>query len=301
MALDFVAGCLGGAAGVLVGHPFDTVKVRLQTQSASHRLYRGTFHCFAEIIRKESTFGLYKGMTSPLIGLTFINAIVFGVQGNVMRVIGEGSVLNSFLAGSAAGAVQTLVCAPMELAKTRMQLMGMGQKVKTRKQKDVKNSLDCLLKIYRKEGLRGCCRGMYLTLWRETPAFGVYFATYDIICQVLSPKDPNEHIGMLPLMFAGGMSGIASWMSTYPIDVIKSRIQADGAGGKNMYKGTLDCFVRSYQAEGWTVYTRGLNSTLIRAFPVNAATFTVVTLFLREMRPSQPVDATLSKPHLYEK
>lgn len=27
MALDFVAGCIGGAAGVLVGHPFDTVKV----------------------------------------------------------------------------------------------------------------------------------------------------------------------------------------------------------------------------------------------------------------------------------
>eukprot|EP00058_Branchiostoma_floridae_P027806 XP_002613297.1 hypothetical protein BRAFLDRAFT_118712 [Branchiostoma floridae] len=214
MALDFVAGCLGGAAGVLVGHPFDTVKVRLQTQPANHRLYRGTFHCFAEIIRKESAFGLYKGMTSPLIGLTFINAIVFGVQGNVMRVIGEGSVLNSFLAGSAAGAVQTLVCSPMELAKTRMQLMGMGQKAKTRKEKDVKNSLDCLLKIYRKEGLRGCCRGMTLTLWRETPAFGVYFATYDMICQLLSPKDPNEHIGMLSLMFAGGMSGIASWMST---------------------------------------------------------------------------------------
>lgn len=27
MALDFAAGCVGGAAGVLVGHPFDTVKV----------------------------------------------------------------------------------------------------------------------------------------------------------------------------------------------------------------------------------------------------------------------------------
>ncbi|PNI97328.1 SLC25A29 isoform 6 [Pan troglodytes] len=26
MALDFLAGCAGGVAGVLVGHPFDTVK-----------------------------------------------------------------------------------------------------------------------------------------------------------------------------------------------------------------------------------------------------------------------------------
>ncbi|KAI1895560.1 hypothetical protein AGOR_G00107500 [Albula goreensis] len=109
MALDFVAGCIGGAAGVLVGHPFDTVKqgcyfvvdegytttarkcnlVRLQVQNVDKPLYRGTFHCFQSIVRQESMFGLYKGIGSPMMGLTFINAIVFGVQGNAMRFLGH--------------------------------------------------------------------------------------------------------------------------------------------------------------------------------------------------------------------
>nr|XP_058912364.1 uncharacterized protein LOC131752222 [Kogia breviceps] len=69
MALDFLAGCAGGVAGVLVGHPFDTVKmsvsltperalVRLQVQSMEKPQYRGTLHCFQAIIKQESVSGL---------------------------------------------------------------------------------------------------------------------------------------------------------------------------------------------------------------------------------------------------
>uniref|UniRef100_A0A1I7XP13 SLC25A22 n=1 Tax=Heterorhabditis bacteriophora TaxID=37862 RepID=A0A1I7XP13_HETBA len=59
-AVDFFAGCIGGAAGVLAGHPLDTVKVRLQIQSHGAKVYRGTWHCFRTIIEKEGFKGLYK-------------------------------------------------------------------------------------------------------------------------------------------------------------------------------------------------------------------------------------------------
>ncbi|KAG9336419.1 hypothetical protein JZ751_002766 [Albula glossodonta] len=281
MALDFVAGCIGGAAGVLVGHPFDTVKVRLQVQNVDKPLYRGTFHCFQSIVRQESMFGLYKGIGSPMMGLTFINAIVFGVQGNAMRFLGHDTPLNQFLAGAAAGAIQCVICCPMELAKTRMQMQGTGEKKSKRKL--YKNSLDCLLRIYNKEGVRGINRGMLTTFIRETPGFGVYFLAYDVLTRSLGcePDDPY----MIPkLLFAGGMSGIASWISTYPVDVIKSRLQADGVGGVNQYNGIADCVRQSWKREGWRVFTRGLTSTLLRAFPVNATTFATVTLFLMYMR-----------------
>ncbi|CAB4034576.1 mitochondrial basic amino acids transporter-like [Paramuricea clavata] len=52
MALDFFAGSIGGVAGVIVGHPFDTVKVRLQTQPSSS--YSGMIQCFSKIVREES-------------------------------------------------------------------------------------------------------------------------------------------------------------------------------------------------------------------------------------------------------
>lgn len=228
--------------------------------------------------------GLYKGIGSPMMGLTFINAIVFGVQGNAMRRLGCDTPLNQFLAGASAGAIQCVICCPMELAKTRMQLQGTGEKKSKRKL--YKNSLDCLVRIYRKEGFRGINRGMVTTLMRETPGFGVYFLAYDLLTRSLGcePEDPY----MIPkLLFAGGMSGIASWISTYPVDVIKSRLQADGVGGVNQYSGIMDCVRQSLRKEGWRVFSRGLVSTLLRAFPVNAATFATVTLFLLYMREGQ--------------
>ncbi|XP_027015935.1 mitochondrial basic amino acids transporter isoform X1 [Tachysurus fulvidraco] len=281
MALDFAAGCMGGAAGVLVGHPFDTVKVRLQVQNVDKPLYRGTYHCFQSIVHQESIFGLYKGIGSPMMGLTFINAIVFGVQGNAMRMLGKDTPLNQFLAGAAAGAIQCVICCPMELAKTRMQLQGTGEKKSSRKM--YKNSLDCLVRIYKKEGIRGINRGMLTTIIRETPGFGVYFLAYDVLTRSLGCEADDLYI-IPKLLFAGGMSGIASWLSTYPVDVIKSRLQADGVGGEYKYNGIMDCVRQSWQREGWRVFSRGLTSTLLRAFPVNATTFATVTLFLMYMR-----------------
>ncbi|CAL8316913.1 unnamed protein product [Merluccius merluccius] len=279
--MDFLAGCIGGAAGVLVGHPFDTVKVRLQVQNVDKPLYRGTFHCFQSIVRQESMLGLYKGIGSPMMGLTFINAIVFGVQGNAMRLLGRDTPTNQFLAGSAAGAIQCVICCPMELAKTRLQMQGTGEKKSSRKL--YKNSLDCLVRIYHREGLRGVNRGMLTTFIRETPAFGVYFLTYDVLTRAMG-CDPDAPYMIPKLLFAGGMSGIASWLSTYPVDVIKSRLQADGVGGVNRYGSIADCVRQSVEKEGYMVFTRGLTSTLLRAFPVNAATFATVTLVLMYAR-----------------
>ncbi|XP_034006609.1 mitochondrial basic amino acids transporter [Trematomus bernacchii] len=279
--MDFVAGCIGGAAGVLVGHPFDTVKVRLQVQSVDKPLYRGTFHCFQSIIRQETLFGLYKGIGSPMMGLTFINAIVFGVQGNTMRLLGHDTPMNQFLAGAAAGAIQCVICCPMELAKTRLQLQGTGEKKSSRKL--YKNSLDCLVRIYNREGLRGVNRGMVTTLIRETPGFGVYFLAYDVLTRGLG-CEPDDRFMIPKLLFAGGMAGIASWLSTYPVDVIKSRLQADGVGGVYRYSSIADCVRQSVRREGYVVFTRGLTSTLLRAFPVNATTFATVTLILMYSR-----------------
>ncbi|XP_016382659.1 mitochondrial basic amino acids transporter isoform X3 [Sinocyclocheilus rhinocerous] len=253
MALDFVAGCIGGAAGVLVGHPFDTVKM----------------------------LGLYKGIGSPMMGLTFINAIVFGMQGNAMRVLGTDTPLHQFLAGAAAGFIQCVICCPMELAKTRMQMQGTGEKSASRKM--YRNSLDCLIRIHRKEGVRGINRGMVTTVIRETPGFGVYFLAYDTLTRTLGCDAEADYI-IPKLLLAGGMAGMASWISTYPVDVIKSRLQADGVGGANRYDGIVDCVRQSWRREGWRTFTRGLTSTLLRAFPVNATTFATVTLFLMYMR-----------------
>jgi len=109
MALDFGAGCVGGAAGVMAGYPLDTVKVKIQTQDISNgrMMYKGTFDCLSQIINKEGAKGLYKGMSSPLFGVAGINAITFGAYGNVLRLLPNPDSIGSVtLAGSAAGMIQ---------------------------------------------------------------------------------------------------------------------------------------------------------------------------------------------------
>lgn len=257
-----------GCAGLLVGHPFDTVKVHIQTQNFRNPQYRGTLHCLKTIIAKDSVRGLYRGLSSPLAGVSFVNAIVFGIYGNVQRLSGNAnSYKTHFLAGAAAGLVQSLISSPMELAKTRLQLQ--HDKIGCTK---FRGPVQCLSYIYRCEGLPGIFRGLGITAVRDVPGFAVYFVSYEFF--IRAKKDP----GIWYTLLSGGMAGVASWMLTIPIDVIKSRIQADGMTEKRpVYDGMLDCFKKSYAQEGKSFFTRGLSSTLLRAFPMNAVCFMVVS------------------------
>ncbi|XP_014673341.1 PREDICTED: mitochondrial basic amino acids transporter-like [Priapulus caudatus] len=288
VGLDFVAGCLGGCAGTLIGHPFDTVKVRLQLQSQHKPLYRNTFDCFKTIIQKESVLGLYKGLSSPMATLAFINAIVFGVYGSVIRHVDNPDALgNHFLAGCVAGAAQAVVLSPVELAKTYMQLQGCGEArggATPGSPRRYRGSAHCIVAVWRRGGARGVFRGVWLTVLRETPSFGVYFYSFELVCRRMA-EGAGKETGVGGLLLAGGISGMLSWLSTYPADVVKSRFQADGAGGKSFkYSGALDCAWQSYAAEGHRVFWRGLMPTLVRAFPVNAACLAVVSIFLRLTR-----------------
>lgn len=231
-------------------------------------------------------------MAAPLVGMAFMNAIVFGVQGNLLKVF-EPNVMNSFLAGMVSGAAQCVVCSPAELIKLRMQMQRNPTTLFSwhaeQPPKIYKDPMDAIKKVYQKDGLfRGIYKGFGITLWREVPGFGVYFASYDFMCQYLSnsPKAvlTYDDLSPLTLCVTGGLSGVIAWIVSYPFDVVKSRLQIDGMFGELRYGGIVNCFKLSYRDSGYKVFFRGLNSTLLRAFAVNAATFPTVALVLRYVR-----------------
>ena len=59
---NLVAGTVAGISVCLVGHPFDTLKVRLQTQPVSNPIYKGLTDCFLKTLKWEGIGGLYKGV-----------------------------------------------------------------------------------------------------------------------------------------------------------------------------------------------------------------------------------------------
>ena len=73
-------------------------------------------------------------------------------------------------------------------------------------------------------------------------------------------------------LLAGGIAGVASWVGNIPMDVMKSRLQADDLS-QRQYANYMDCARKSYREGGFRIFWRGLPATCIRAFPVNAVTF----------------------------
>lgn len=242
---------------------------------------------------------LYKGIKAPLTGLAGINAIVFGVHGTMMRFapLPANGVKHSktetytwcALAGAVSGFVQSVITGPMELVKTRSQLT----------QRPV---TACFRQIMSQEGgLRGLFRGLGITFARDTPALATYFLSYEMLMDYLRERrqtpsrsslefiSPPPEIPLYPstlaVLFAGGMAGMFSWLVVYPLDVIKSRLQADVR-----YSSSAQVVLETYKKEGLSVFMRGCSPTLLRAFPTNAATFAVVswTLYSYETYYRQP-------------
>ncbi|XP_002732620.1 mitochondrial basic amino acids transporter-like [Saccoglossus kowalevskii] len=296
--LDFVGGCFGGIAGVVVGHPLDTIKVRLQIQGGRQSVvngmhamkletvpkhaYRSTWHCLTSIVKSEGFFGLFKGLASPMAGQAFLNTILFGVEANLQRQFNIDSVFSHYMSGAAAGAVQCVVASPMELAKVRVQLQGQGESHRYYKTHShaYKGSLRCIYKICIDEGIRGCYRGMNSTLIRDVPGFAVYFGLDKSVCNYFQSRHPQNELNWPEMIISGGIAGTLSWVVSHPTDVIKSRIQADGVKGTPLYRGTIDCIRKSIKAEGYRVFLKGITANLLRAFPVNAAIFTVHKCFV---------------------
>lgn len=221
-------------------------------------------------------------MASPLAGQALINGCVFGAYSESYRRLQNFS-YPVFWAGCVAGIVQGIITAPLELAKIRVQLQGKGVNPSTmtlaeRQNMKYSGSIDCLWKILRTEGIHSFFKGMCVTLVREIPATGVYFFTYDELCKLGPRTETRNKTEPVTIIFAGGIAGILSWVVTYPCDVIKSRFQADMKG---LYTSSTDCAIKSYHAEGWRMFFQGINTTIIRAFPSNAATFGAVVLFAR--------------------
>ena len=213
------------------------------------------------------------------------NGLMFGIQRNLLHHISNDHA-GHFYSGCITGAIQTIVSSPVELAKIQLQMQGIGEKMKHQKDRRYTGPFNVLKSFYKSHGVcAGVYRGFWITLLRDCPASGTYFYSYVYFCDMFTPKHKTT-LGIMGLLVAGGLAGITSWAIVYPIDVIKTRIQIDGFMPHGRYKNYFECLIVSYKNEGLGVFTKGLAPTLVRAFPVNAATLCTFTLIERILHKS---------------
>jgi solute carrier family 25 carnitine/acylcarnitine transporter 20/29 len=94
----------------------------------------------------------------------------------------------------------------MELVKIRLQNQGvdLSQGTPSPKPGPRIGPLAITVEIVRRQGFRGLMRGFPVTLIRDTPSYGAYFVSYEVLCRMLAPEgtDPKE-INGVRLMLAG--------------------------------------------------------------------------------------------------
>ncbi|ODV76880.1 mitochondrial carrier protein [Suhomyces tanzawaensis NRRL Y-17324] len=280
-AKDIAAGFIGGATQVLIGQPADLVKVRLQTSSETSSL-----SIIKHVIKNEGLFAFYKGTLAPLFGVGVCVSLQFygfhETKRQILKSTG-GSELNlwpqTYIAGAVAGIVNSPVTAPVE------QLRILSQ---SNTSSSASSLTDTVKKIYREHGLtRGIYRGFNITVLRELQAYGVWFLTYEALIQQiidLQHYHSRNDISTPELLASGALAGNALWLSSYPIDVIKSNIQSEPFGPGATIKGSIRKATKHiYQAHGLRGFWRGIVPCLIRAVPCSAGTFASVELALRVM------------------
>ncbi|PGH15225.1 hypothetical protein AJ79_02590 [Helicocarpus griseus UAMH5409] len=289
---SFVAGGAGGLCAVIVGHPFDLVKVRLQT--AEKGVYSGAIDVAKKTIAREGLArGLYAGVSAPLVGVTPMFAVSFwgyDLGKTLVRNFSDVPVLNGVhqysigqisTAGFFSAIPMTLITAPFERVKVLLQIQGQNPPPPGQKPK-YSGGVDVVRQLYKEGGIRSVFRGSAMTLARDGPGSAAYFATYEYIKRSLTPKDADGNVtGQLSLpavVTAGAAAGVAMWIPVFPVDTIKSRLQS--AAGKPTIGGTISGL---YASGGFKAFFPGFAPALARAVPANAATFLGVELAHKAM------------------
>ncbi|KAF0852870.1 mitochondrial solute carrier family 25 (mitochondrial carnitine/acylcarnitine transporter) member 20/29 [Andalucia godoyi] len=262
---DFIAGTVAGSAQVISGHPFDTIKVRMQTSAAGST---SAMRIVRDVIGKEGVRSFFRGMGPPLAGVGAVNAVLFVAYGKARDWMEPDrdvdlSISETMVAGAFAGFVNCSVICPIELVKSRLQVAGTK----------FAGPLQCGKLILRNEGVKGLFRGMSATIYREVPAYAGYFGAYEVAKRTLiGDKESNSP---LELFISGGFGGVGCWLFSYPQDVIKTVLQVSDKPYKKTFfdGGFWSCAREIAVQEGWKGFFKGFSPTMIRAFWANAATF----------------------------
>ncbi|KAG0225794.1 hypothetical protein BGW41_004547 [Actinomortierella wolfii] len=140
---DLAFGSIAGVAGKFVEFPFDTIKVRLQTQPLDHPVFKGPYDCFRKTVRSEGFLGLYNGLSSPLVGAMLENAVLFVGYRRAQDMLRELvavpdvdptsnepaplSIPMLCLSGAISGVFASMVLTPVELVKCKLQVQQLGE------------------------------------------------------------------------------------------------------------------------------------------------------------------------------
>ncbi|KAE8123763.1 hypothetical protein FH972_018695 [Carpinus fangiana] len=269
----FIAGGIAGAASRTATAPLDRLKVVLQVQT--------TRACIVPAIKKiwkeDGFLGFFRGNGLNVVKVAPESAIKFYAYEMLKSIIGDGTGVDKgdigasgrLFAGGMAGAIAQFAIYPLDLVKTRLQTCACeGGKVP---------KLGKLTKdIWVQEGPRAFYKGLVPSVLGIIPYAGIDLAAYETLKEmskthILHDGEP----GPLVQLGCGTISGALGATCVYPLQVIRTRMQAQRYNDGAAYKGMSDVFLRTLQREGYRGFYKGLFPNLLKVVPAASITYLV--------------------------
>ena len=221
-----------------------------------------------------------KGATLPFLGVGACVSIQFTVFHSARQAFEQLSeraehsrrglsTSQAYFAGAAAGIANSFISGPIEHIRTRMQLQPHGSG------KLYNGSVDCVRKVFAQAGIAGLYKAWPMAIAREFQAYGCYFATFELCMRGVmeAQKKERRDLSVWQIAPCGALAGIAFWIGSYPIDVIKSKQQADGFGSNAKLGGPWEIAKDTWRKGRFLGFWRGLSPTLVRTSLSSAGCF----------------------------
>lgn len=305
-SLDYIlrSGAAGGFAGcaakTLIA-PLDRVKILFQASSPAYAKYStswlGAISAMKDITHHEGTLGLFRGHSATLLRIFPYAAIKFVAYEQIRSVLiptkEQETTLRRLLSGSAAGVTSVFFTYPLEVIRVRL-----AYETRTTARTGL---WGICRRLYREPtttsavggGLANFYRGFSPTVLGMLPYAGISFLTHDVTgdwlrrgplakwTTVAEMDEGGRHGGRRPTLKAwaelvsGGTAGLVAQTASYPLEVVRRRMQVSGAVGEGIGVGIGETARRIWTVGGFRGFFVGLGIGYVKVIPMVATSFYV--------------------------
>jgi ornithine carrier protein len=295
---------IAGIAGKFIEYPFDTVKVRLQSQPDNQPLrYKGPLDCFQQSIRQDGVIrGLYRGISAPLVGAALETSSLFVWEQVAQKAFFESGLYPReqplplhalWLTGAISGAFTSLVLTPIELVKCKMQVPAFASSDGMIRSPQTTRAI--VRQIFQHHGFLGFWHGQMGTLIRETGGCAAWFGSKETATSLFRkynhsssradtvtihhPAHPST-LDLTPLPYwqqavSGAVAGVTYNFLFFPADTIKSRMQTMAVNDARPSRSFWKEGAMLWREHGMKGMYRGCGITCIRSAPSSAFIFMI--------------------------
>lgn len=260
-----VAGGGAGAVSRTCTAPLDRLKTLLQVYGSGKN--RMTIKSgFKQMLDEGGVKSLWRGNGMNVIKIAPESAIKFMAYEQIKAWVKgdkkELTVIQRLMSGSAAGAISQTLIYPMEVMKTRLALRKTGQ---------YSGMFDCARHIVKKEGAMAFYRGYIPNLLGIIPYAGIDLAVYETLKKMYMAKHKDQDPGILVLLGCGTVSSTCGQLSSYPLALVRTRLQAKGGSKETM----VGLFTTILKEDGPTGLYRGIAPNFLKVAPAVSISYVI--------------------------